>query len=245
MREISTSTDRSPKMSVSRIMRSKLSTAASSTSKDIKLDDTQMSHAPLTTSYVIKSQRQKPKQAVAIYFAPMKQRPEIALTEMQLCNNADVPLLFKLRSDTISSITAAPAGSGCIPPRAEQRCFLTWRRPMHQQEQEDTKVPKLILITNFVEQEIDNNQTVETKLIARIHSEGKRSDEQIPLMKFTLEKKEVISPSETSSSAAAEPIKKDLTQEEALKELNRLIQWFQRHPLETMMILLFFTALFV
>ncbi|VDP13880.1 unnamed protein product [Onchocerca flexuosa] len=190
--------------------------------------------------------------AVAIYFAPMKQRPEIALTEMQLCNNADVPLLFKLRSDTISSITAAPAGSGCIPPRAEQRCFLTWRRPMHQQEQEDTKVPKLILITNFVEQEIDNNQTVETKLIgnkmschARIHSEGKRSDEQIPLMKFTLEKKEVISPSETSSSAAAEPIKKDLTQEEALKELNRLIQWFQRHPLETMMILLFFTALFV
>ncbi|VDK62936.1 unnamed protein product [Onchocerca ochengi] len=232
------------------------STAAGSTSKDIKLDDTQMSYAPLTTSYVIKSQRQKPKQytpfnsvnsipvviyycvfisilkiywndnkmiddqsivgdqkmsskhgiAVAIYFAPMKQQPEIALTEMELCNNADVPLLFKLRSDTISSVTAAPAGSGCIPPRAEQRCFLTWRRPVHQEEkhqQEDTKVPKLILITNFVEQEIDNNQTVETKLIARMHSDGKRSDDQIPLMKFTFEKKEVISPSETLSSIAA------------------------------------------
>lgn len=35
----------------------------------------------------------------------MKQRPEIALTEMQLCNDADVPLIFKLCSDTASSIT--------------------------------------------------------------------------------------------------------------------------------------------
>ncbi|MCP9262292.1 hypothetical protein DINM_005572 [Dirofilaria immitis] len=184
MRDISIIADRSPK----------ISTAISSTSKDINLDDTQMSPAPLTTSYVIKSQRQKPKQAVAIYFAPMKQRPDIALTEMQLCNNADVPLLFKLRSDTISRIMASPAGSGCIPPRAEQRCFLTWRLQMHQQEQQNMKAPKLILITNFVEQEIDDNQTVETKLIARIHSEGKRSEEQIPLMKFTFEKNKLFRP---------------------------------------------------
>ncbi|KAM3718756.1 Alpha-1-antichymotrypsin [Dirofilaria immitis] len=244
MRDISIIADRSPKMSVSRIMKSKLSTAISSTSKDINLDDTQMSPAPLTTSYVIKSQRQKPKQAVAIYFAPMKQRPDIALTEMQLCNNADVPLLFKLRSDTISRIMASPAGSGCIPPRAEQRCFLTWRLQMHQQEQQNMKAPKLILITNFVEQEIDDNQTVETKLI-----EGKRSEEQIPLMKFTFEKKQIISPSETFSaykeSTAAQSMKMDYAREKTLIELNHLIQWFQRHPLETMMILLFFIALFI
>uniref|UniRef100_A0A0R3S0Q3 Reverse transcriptase domain-containing protein n=1 Tax=Elaeophora elaphi TaxID=1147741 RepID=A0A0R3S0Q3_9BILA len=129
----------------------------------------------------------------------MKQRPDIALTEMQLCNDADVPLLFKLCSDTTSSITAAPAGSGCIPPRAEQRCFLTWRRSKHQQIQQDMKAPKLILITNFVEQEIDNNQTMITKLIARMHSEGEKAQGEIPLMKFTFERKEVISPTEILS----------------------------------------------
>ncbi|EFO21534.1 hypothetical protein LOAG_06958 [Loa loa] len=127
----------------------------------------------------------------------MKQRPEIALTEMQLCNDADVPLLFKLCSDATSSITATPAGSGCIPPRAEQRCFLTWRHPKYQQIQQEMKTPKLILVTNFVEQEIDNNQTVVTKLIARIHSKGESSEEQIPLMKFTFERKEAISSSKT------------------------------------------------
>uniref|UniRef100_A0AAF5RWH6 Uncharacterized protein n=2 Tax=Wuchereria bancrofti TaxID=6293 RepID=A0AAF5RWH6_WUCBA len=220
----------------------------------MNLDDTQMSHAPLTTSYIIKSPRQKPKQAVAIYFTPMKQRPEIALTEIQLCNDADVPLLFKLCSDATSSITATPAGSGCIPPRAEQRCFLTWRRTKQQQQQQqqlqkDIKTSKLILVTNFVEQEIDNNQTIVTKLIARIHSEGEGTEKQIPLMKFTFERKELISSSKTSSyqtnNTDIETAKINYDREEALKELNNFIQWFQRHPLETMMLLLFFIALFV
>ncbi|VBB28803.1 unnamed protein product, partial [Acanthocheilonema viteae] len=133
----------------------------------------------------------------------MKQRPEIALTEMQLCNDADVPLLYKLCSDTTSSITATPAGSGCIPPRAEQRCFLTWRRSKYQQIEQDMKTPKLILITNFVEQEIDKNQTVVTKLIARIHSEGEQAGREIPLMKFTFERKEVILSSETLTANRA------------------------------------------
>ncbi|CAG9532134.1 unnamed protein product [Cercopithifilaria johnstoni] len=176
----------------------------------------------------------------------MKQRPEIAVTEMLLCNDADIPLLFKLCSDTSSSITATPAGSGCIPPRAEQRCFLTWRRS--KQIQQDIKAPKLILITNFVEQEIDDNQTVVTKLIARIHSEEKARGE-IPLMKFTFERKEITSPSETlnfrTDNVAAQPIEMDYARVEALKKLNHFIQWFQRHPLETMMLLLFFIALFV
>ncbi|KAL3995100.1 hypothetical protein ACH3XW_24405 [Acanthocheilonema viteae] len=246
MQKVSLSSDRSQRMSVSRMMKSNLSTAKNSTSKDINLDDTQMSHAPLTTSYVIKSQRQKPKQAVAIYFTTMKQRPEIALTEMQLCNDADVPLLYKLCSDTTSSITATPAGSGCIPPRAEQRCFLTWRRSKYQQIEQDMKTPKLILITNFVEQEIDKNQTVVTKLIARIHSEGEQAGREIPLMKFTFERKEVILSSETlTANRAAQSIKMNYTQEEVLKELNRFIQWLQRHPLETMMLLLFVIVLFV
>uniref|UniRef100_A0A915PNE3 RING-CH-type domain-containing protein n=1 Tax=Setaria digitata TaxID=48799 RepID=A0A915PNE3_9BILA len=164
-------------------------TAVSSTNKDLNLDETQMSHVPLTTSYVIKSQRQKPNQTVAIYFAPMKKRRDMALTEIQLCNDAD----------------AAPAGSGCIPPRAEQRCFLTWRRPSNT-ETEDMKTPKLILITNFVEKEIDNTQTVITKLIARMHSEGDVANDQVPLMKFTFERKEEVVVSDKALTSCKEKI---------------------------------------
>uniref|UniRef100_A0A183DDW8 Secreted protein n=1 Tax=Gongylonema pulchrum TaxID=637853 RepID=A0A183DDW8_9BILA len=45
---------------------------------------------------------------------------------------------------------------------------LTWRRSLRSERWGDEKAPKLILITNFVEQEISDTQTVTTKLLGII-----------------------------------------------------------------------------
>ncbi|VDM95270.1 unnamed protein product [Thelazia callipaeda] len=130
----------------------------------------------------------------------------MAQTEILLCNHADLPMLFKLRSDALSNITALPAGSGCIPPRAEQR--------------------------------------------SELHSTDRNEEtEELPLTKFTFEQqKEAPSPSNRSKLdeqySKTSSTSESKAQEIATEKLDIFVNWIQQHPLEAMMLLLFFIALF-
>ncbi|VDK28414.1 unnamed protein product, partial [Gongylonema pulchrum] len=149
-----------------------------------------------------------------------------------------VAINVKIGQDVLASIqkgrsVAAPAGSGCIPPRAEQRCYLTWRRSLRSERWGDEKAPKLILITNFVEQEISDTQTVTTRLMAHINETKSRAENEPPLMKFTFERKEEPgSPRRALSSDRFDPFMSEtereaLRREQMLKTIDEAVQWLQ------------------
>ncbi|KAK0416839.1 hypothetical protein QR680_012713 [Steinernema hermaphroditum] len=111
--------------------------------------------------------------ATNIRFMRILGEDHLARVKLLLCNISDRPLYFKVKGNSKSDVSALPSGTGHVAARGTARCILTWRRDEKSTTWADADIPKMLLITRFVDgnNELTGEATA-IRLQARVVSSG-------------------------------------------------------------------------
>lgn len=138
---------------------------------------TAVSHTPKKRSRRSRSKKRAPRSRKSVIrnkptiltFRVLENQLGKARCQLVLCNISERSLHFKLKSGTGSCVEAVPFGNAHIAPHSQVRLTLTWSKPEVYTSWKDAPLPKLLLITKFLDGESEeDHSTTHTRLMARI-----------------------------------------------------------------------------
>uniref|UniRef100_A0A915APR5 Major sperm protein n=1 Tax=Parascaris univalens TaxID=6257 RepID=A0A915APR5_PARUN len=170
----------------------------------------------------------------------------LARANIQLCNNSDRPLRYKLKGEQNVDIAAQPSGKGYISAHGTTRLLLTWHRA--DGFDDSRKETKLVLYTQFFDMKDSHRDTfMAVRLIATVMTKTECDPNKPPVQQLVLdaESKESTNSADTSSINGYDTLIVPMPVEEVhkvdqakTKLVDRVISWVCAQSRETLCMLI-------